>query len=154
VVDPIRLLAIDPGERYTGYAEFHGFECVHLDTVDGQDNAIDLLTTRIVAGHYQQVACEAWRNYGEEAAWSEARTAEEVGWFRNLCRRACVPFVTQPAMILRPGRARMRAHHQEPPGMLDEIPAKIRVHAENAWVHGGWRLCELGLAPSASRQVR
>ena len=153
MTDPITLLAFDPGERYTGYAVFRGTECVDIDTIDGQEAAIDLLTPRVVAGHYQQVVGEAWRNYGSEAAWSEARTAEEVGWFRNLCRRHEIPFTTQPALILRPGRHRARAHYLEPPDALLDIPADIRNHAENAFIHGVWRLCELGLAPSASGLV-
>jgi hypothetical protein len=149
MAEPLRLLSIDPGERYTGWSEWHDLECIFADTVDGQEVAIDLLTDRIIAGHYQHVVCEAWRNYGSESAWSEARTAEEVGWFRNLCRRHCIPFATQPAMIMRPGRFRLRAQGLEPPECLLDIDSKIRNHAENAWVHGGWRLCELGLAPSA-----
>lgn len=141
----IRLLAVDPGEVFVGFAEFAGLECLNLDCHE-PDAAIDLMWDRIQAGHYSQVVAEQWRNYGDEQAWSECRTAEVNGALRHFCRRHKVPFDTQPARIMRPGLARASYHGLElPVAAIRALPRLHRPHARSAWIHGAWWLCEHGL---------
>lgn len=142
----IRLLAVDPGEVFVGYAEFVGTDCMNLDC-QGPDDAIDTLWGRIRAGHYDFVVAEQWRTYGDESAvWSECRTAEVNGALRHYCRRYGVPFTTQPARIMRPGLARARhAGIAFPDEAIAEAPGLHRPHMRSAWIHGAWWLCHRGL---------
>jgi len=148
----LRLLAVDPGEVFIGYAEFVGIQCMNLDCA-GPDEAIDLMWDRIAAGHYDQVVAEQWRNYGDEMSWSECRTAEINGALRHFCRRHEVPFDTQPARIMRPGLARAKHHGMELPEEIQQLPNLHRPHARSAWIHGAWWLCNQGLDRLERRAV-
>lgn len=136
----MRLLAFDPGERYVGYVVMYGWEVLRVDTLD-PDQAIELFWAGIENGQYDAVVGEQWRNYSSTVTWSECETVEVLGAVKYMCRRHRVPFYKQPALIKRPGRARMRAHGVvEPP--LDHIPVKLRVHASDASIHAAWWLFE------------
>lgn len=149
----IRLLAVDPGEVFVGYAEFVGHECLNLDC-GHPDEVIDRMWSRIDAGHYDQVVAEAWRNYGDSQAWSECRTAEVIGALRHKCRQRDVPFVTQPARIMRPGLARAASRGLDlPVAAIRQLPNLHRPHARSAWIHGAWWLCQQGLDRLESQEL-
>lgn len=138
---------------FVGFAEFAGIDCLNLDC-RGPDDAIDLMWGRIEAGHYDQVVAEQWRNYADEKAWSECRTAEINGALRHFCRRHQVAFDTQPARIMRPGLARAKAAGLElPVAAIKELPRLHRPHARSAWIHGAWWLCKQGLDRLESQRI-
>lgn len=131
-----RFLAVDPGERYVGIADFQGDQVIRADTLT-PEQAVDWIWDLIERGDIEGVVIEQWRNYDATITWSECETVEVIGAVRHKCRRHGKNLVKQPALIKRPGRARMRAHGHQMPN-LDHIPTRLRVHVQDAIIHGYW----------------
>lgn len=133
---PLRMLAVDPGERYVGHAQFYGDEVIDCGVRD-PDSAVEGMWAQIENQQFDIVVAELWRNFGEQVTWSDCRTVEVIGALHHMCRRHGVPMARYPSFILRPGRARMKAHGLEMPDM-SHISADLRNHAESATIHGYW----------------
>lgn len=139
------MLAVDPGERYVGYGLFWGDEVIDCGVTD-PDSAIDRMWKQIENAQFDIVVAELWRNFGEQVTWSDCRTVEVIGALHHMCRRHGVPMAKQPSTLLRPGRARMRAHGLSMPDM-QHIETGLRNHAESAITHGYWWRFEQRLTP-------
>lgn len=95
MTEPRRLVAVDPGDRWTGVAFFeetpdaeHGWECVDAIEFD-PDEFEDSLAESIVAGDVDFLIYERFRLYGDKAKQqkgSEFRTTQSIGVFKWLVR--------------------------------------------------------------------
>lgn len=141
----LRMVAVDPGEVYVGYAYFVGPQVIDVE-VFSPEQAIDRIWSQLDNQQVDVCVAEQWRNFDERVTWSECRTVEVLGAISHKCRQRGVPLVRQPSTLLRPGRGRMRAHGVVFPD-LSHIPAKDRNHVESALTHGWWYRFEQGSYP-------
>jgi len=140
LLETTRVLAIDPGERHVGYVIMWGFAVIEVNVLE-PDPAVQWFWSMLDNAQLDHVVIEQWRNYGEQVTWSECTTVEVIGAVKHKCLHRKIPCVKQPALIKRPGFARMRAHGFEMPDM-SHIPTDQRGHARDAVVHGYWWLLE------------
>lgn len=82
----------------------------------------------------QRVVCENFRIYpwaAKDLAWDEVRTARAIGAMYQICRRADVKFITQPAAIKEAAKA---AGAEE----LFDRPLYENRHSNDAVMHYVW----------------
>lgn len=89
-----RILAIDPGEKHCGLAEFversDDWECVRVYEL-GPDECADRVASLLIGAQLNHLVIEEFRIYPDKAlslSYSEVRTAQLIGVLRYLHRIA------------------------------------------------------------------
>lgn len=92
-------LAIDPGEKRTGWARFdQNGETIGLGHVDGIDEFLDWLEDQPAP---KVLIMEEWRNNpGVPQAFSRVRTVECIGGVKRFCRKNGIELVLQRNTVL------------------------------------------------------
>jgi hypothetical protein len=136
---PLRLVAIDPGDRHVGWATFVGVECTEVAELSPaecilrlehllQARALDVLV-------YESFALFPWEAQNQH--WSEFETAQLIGVFKYLHARygqGC-ELVKQPASIKKPAFAQLRARGIKSQAKRQGVPGQ---HVLDSEAHGWW----------------
>lgn len=124
------LIAIDPGEKYCGFAVFQGGHILKAQTMPPEDMLGRLERELYMKlGWSLTVVIEEFRVYDNKPmTWSDCRTIEVIGVVAWLCTRHGVELVRQPAHLKKPTAGHVR--HRGVTLIGDTV------HARDAELHG------------------
>lgn len=147
---PDYWVSIDPGDRYVGFATWHGEHCVSAKEMNPNDClAVLERLTGVESTHstgsnkvITRVVCEKWKLYpwmAQDMFWNEFLTCQLIGVIKYICNRTEVEYVGQDAEF---GKRQYKMDWYKKLTNKEKraLPWWGQLangdHAKDAWIHG------------------